>query len=110
MGGLPRPGTGRTYDDFRGGVGAELLPLLDSIRGFCLGLGENVVEDVRMHRVVFCKSIAFRWFADVAPGDGGITVKIQRGRREPPAVVRVRSPGEFEAVKPALRGALESLR
>jgi len=40
----------------------RVQPLMDSLRKFCFSLGSNVVEDVRMHRVVFCKSFAFRWF------------------------------------------------
>ena len=35
----------------------EVNPLFESIREFCLALGENVIEDVRMHRIIFGKSM-----------------------------------------------------
>ena len=55
---------------------------MDSLRKFCFSLGNNVVEDVRMHRVVFCKSFAFRWFVDVAPQNDLVLLKIQKSRKE----------------------------
>ena len=60
-------GMNRSYDDFRKETDPKVQPLMDSLRKFCFALGSNVVEDVRMHRVVFCKSFALRWFVDVEP-------------------------------------------
>jgi hypothetical protein len=76
-------GPKRTYDDFRKQILPDLLPLFDSLREFCLSLGTNVVEDVRAHRIVFGKSLSFRWFADLEPDQQTIIVKIQRDRKEP---------------------------
>ncbi len=58
-------GNNRSYEDFKKQIPVSVQPLFDSIREYCIGLGENVVEDVRMHRVLFGKSITFSWFADV---------------------------------------------
>lgn len=58
-------GNKKSYDDFKKQIPSSVLPLFDSIREFCFSLSDKVVEDVRMHRVVFCKSMTFRWFADV---------------------------------------------
>jgi len=55
---------------------------MDSLRKFCFSLGRNVVEDVRMHRVVFCKSFVFRWFVDVEPQNDLVLLKIQKSRKE----------------------------
>jgi len=60
----------------------KVQPLMDSLRMFCFSLGSNVVEDIRMHRVVFCKSFAFRWFVDVEPQSDSVLLKIQKSRRE----------------------------
>ncbi len=57
----------RSYDDFKKQIPSSVLPLFDSIREFCFSLGKNVVEDVRMHRVVFCKSMTFSCFVDLEP-------------------------------------------
>jgi len=56
MEGIVSFGSKRNYDDFKKQIPSAVQLLFDSIREFCLSLGENVVEDIRMHRVVFGKS------------------------------------------------------
>ncbi len=58
-------GNKRSYEDFKKQISPNVQPVLDNLRDFCLSLDKNVVEDVRMHRIVFGKSIIFRWFADM---------------------------------------------
>ena len=82
-------GNKRNYEDFKKQIPTQILPLFDSIRGFCFNLGENVVEDVRMHRVVFCKSMTFRWFTDVEPQKEGVTIKLQKSRKEPVEIIQI---------------------
>jgi len=77
-------GNKRNYDNFKKQIPNIVQPLFDSVREFCLSLGENVVEDVRMHRIVFGKSMTFRWFADIEPESEGIIIKIQKSRKENP--------------------------
>ena len=72
----------RSYDDFMKEADPKVQPLMDSLRKFCFSLGSNVMEDIRMHRVVFCKSFAFRWFVDVEPQNDSVLLKIQKSRRE----------------------------
>ena len=72
----------RSYDDFMKDANSKVQPLMNSLREFCLSLGSNVVEDVRMHRVVFCKSFAFRWFVDAEPQNDSVLLKIQKNRKE----------------------------
>ena len=72
----------RSYDDFMKEADPKVHPLMDSLRKFCFSLGSNVVEDIRMHRVVFCKSFAFRWFVDVEPQNDSVLLKIQKSRKE----------------------------
>ena len=78
MGSLISFGNKRTYDDFKKQIPSSTLPLFDSVRTYCLSLGDNVVEDVRMHRIVFGKSMTFRWFADIEPEREGVIIKIQK--------------------------------
>ena len=75
MDGLISFGNKRNYEDFKKQIPVTVLPLFDSIRKFCFNLGENVLEDIRMHRVVFCKSMTFRWFLDVEPEKDGVKIK-----------------------------------
>ena len=101
---------GRNYEDFKRQVPAQILPLFESVRDFCLGLGDDVIEDVRMHRVVFCKSMTFRWFADVAPDSDGITIKIQRGRREPPQIIEIKAGQDSSEYTSIIKEAFEKIR
>ena len=72
----------RNYDDFMKEADPKVQPLMDSLRKFCFSLGSNVMEDIRMHRVVFCKSFAFRWFMDMEPQNDSVLLKIQKSRSE----------------------------
>ncbi len=102
-------GNKRTYEDFKKQIPVLVQPLFDSIREFCLSLGKNVVEDVRMHRIVFGKSMTFRWFTDVEPQNDGIIIKIQKNRKETPQIVNIKSDLEITALKELLKGAYESI-
>ncbi|WP_371504415.1 hypothetical protein [Nitrosopumilus adriaticus] len=89
MEGIISFGNKRDYEDFKKQIPSSVLPLFNSIRDFCFSLGDNVVEDIRMHRVVFCKSITFRWFADVEPQREGVIIKIQKSRKEPIEIIQI---------------------
>ncbi|MDH5416082.1 MAG: DUF5655 domain-containing protein [Nitrosopumilus sp.] len=89
MEGIISFGNKRNYEDFKKQIPNSVLPLFDSIRKFCFSLGENVVEDVRMHRIVFCKSITFRWFADIESQKEGVIIKIQKSRKEPIQIIQI---------------------
>ena len=89
MEGIISFGNKRNYEDFKKQIPSSVLPLFDSIREFCFSLGENVVEDVRMHRIVFCKSITFRWFADIEPQKEGVIIKIQKSRKEAIQIIQI---------------------
>ncbi|MGI0074885.1 MAG: hypothetical protein ACREA5_02950, partial [Nitrosotalea sp.] len=58
-------GKKRDYDEFRSSMPSNVATLFDELRSYCLTLGKNVIEDIRMHRIVFAKSIKFRSFVDI---------------------------------------------
>ena len=109
MDGFVAPGGKRSYEDFARQVPENLRPILDSVRQFCLSLGPNVVEDVRMHRVVFGKTMTFRWFADVEPESGGILIKVQRSRKEPAQTFRVENSQDVAEFGDIIRQAWEQI-
>jgi len=78
MDGIVSFGNKRDYEDFKKQLSPQIIPIFDLIRDFCFSLGDNVIEDVRMHRIVFCKSITFRWFLDMEPENDSILLKIQK--------------------------------
>ena len=115
------------YGEFRVRQVPEYLrPAFDDLRGFCVSLGGNVIEDVRPHRVIFCKSMNTRWFVDAKPaavsdaGDGDdagagayagsegyghvIRIKIRTGWRDPIRTVHIR--GGEDSVTREIRDAI----
>ena len=90
MDGLISFGNKRNYEDFKKQIPVTVLPLFDSIREFCFNLGENVLEDVRMHRIVFCKSMTFRLFIDLEPEKDGVKIKIQKNRKDPIQTIQIK--------------------
>jgi len=109
MEGLFSFGNRRTYDDFKKQIPISVHPLFDSVREFCFSLGENVVEDVRMHRVVFGKSLVFRWFADIEPQENGIIIKIQKNRKESPQIINVKLDQDLTEIKEILKTAFDTV-
>ena len=99
-------GEKRSYDDFKKQVSPRVLPLFDSLRNFCSLLGKNVVEDIRMHRIVFCKSITFRWFLDMEPQDESIKIKIQKNRKELQEILIIKTNKDVEYAKELIQNAL----
>ena len=43
-----------------------------------------------MHRVVFCKSMTFRWFADVEPQKEGVIIKIQKNEKNLIQIIQIK--------------------
>ena len=109
MDGMISFGTKRDYNDFKKQIPSSVLPLFDSIRKFCLSLGENVVEDIRMHRVVFGKSMTFRWFVDIEPKREGVIIKIQKSRKEIPQILQIKIGQEIIELKEIIKNAFETI-
>ena len=109
MEGIISFGNKRNYDDFKKQIPSSVLPLFDSIREFCFSLGKNVVEDVRMHRVVFCKSMTFRWFVDVEPQSEGVIIKIQKNRKEPVQTIQIKKEQQISEFSQILKVAFEEI-
>lgn len=109
MDGFVTSGNKKSYNDFKKQIPLRIQPLFVNIRGFCISLGKNVVEDVRMHRVVFGKSLSFRWFADLEPQEDGIVIKIQKNRKEPPQIINIKDGQEMIQLKERLKSAFEEI-
>ena len=103
-------GNGRTYKDFQRQIPETVKPLFDKLRIYCMSLDEKVVEDVRMHRIVFSKTMAFRWFADVEPTEKSIIIKIQKERKSEPKILEVTPKQELSEVESSLKDAFTTIR
>ena len=102
-------GNKKRYEDFEKQVNPSIKLLFEFIRNYCLSLGQNVVEDVRMHRIVFGKSITFRSFADVEPLEDSILVKIRRDRNEPQKQIAVTSEQDLSELKKLILEAYNAI-
>ena len=110
MEGLIGTGTGRTYEDFQRQIPELVKPLFDKLRTYCLSLDEKVIEDVRMHRIVFCKTMSFRWFADIEPRQSSVIIKIQKERKVEPKILEVNPEQELSEVESLLKDAFMTIR
>lgn len=99
----------RTFEDFKNQIPREIKSLFFQIRELCLSFGENVVEDERMHRIVFGKSMNFRWFADLESTSEEIIVKIQKNRKEFPITFKIQKEEKFEDLKNLINEAFTSI-
>ena len=103
-------GTGRTYADFQRQIPEPVKPLFDKLRTYCMSLDEKVIEDVRMHRIVFCKTMTFRWFADLEPTQSSIIIKIQKERKVEPKILEVNPEQELSKIESLLKDAFMTIR
>ena len=109
MEGIISSGNKKSYEDFKRQIPSQVLPLFDSIREFCFSLGDKMIEDVRMHRVVFCKSMTFRWFADVEPKREGVIIKIQKNRKDPVQIIQIKIDQGISEVSKTIKEAFEEI-
>ena len=110
MGNLIGVGNGRTYEDFHRQIPESVKPLFDKLRTYCKSLDDKVIEDVRMHRVVFCKTITFRWFADLEPTAKSIIIKIQKERKTEAKILEVTPEQELSEIESTLKDAFITIR
>jgi len=103
-------GHNRSYEDFKKQISPSMKPVFDRLREYCLSLGKNVIEDVRMHRVVFCKSMTFRFFADMEPQRDSILIKIRRDRKEPQKEFEIKADQNLSDIKNILLDAYNTIR
>jgi predicted transport protein len=102
-------GKRRTYDDFQRQIPESVKPLFDKLRTYCKSLDEKVIEDVRMHRVVFCKTMTFRWFADLEPTQSSIIIKIQKERKVEPKIFEITLEEELAEIESTLKDAFTTI-
>ena len=99
----------RSYDNFKKQIPPNIQSIFDSLRDYCFSLGSNVIEDVRMHRIVFSKSFTFRWFADLEPEQDAVLLKIQHSRKEPNQTFRITVDDDLKQVKDYLKDAFKTI-
>jgi Domain of unknown function (DUF5655) len=92
------------------GLQDEIKVILQQLRAFVKSLGENVIEEVRPHRVVYAKTLTFRTFLDIQPRNDCLMISIRRGRNEPEITRSIKTKQELESVSMEIRRAYEMIK
>ena len=99
-----------SFESHLKGLVEQTRTLLLEIRNFVKSLGDNVIEEVRPHRVVYAKSLTFRIFLDIQPKNDSLLISTRSSRNEPAAILTVRTAEEVEHLKPQIKHAYQIIR
>ncbi len=91
--------SGVTFDFHLANQNDEMKILLMNIREFVFSLGEKVIEEIRPHRIVYAKSLTFRYFLDIYPRTKDLVVSVRRNRKEPAKEYIIHSSEELQNIK-----------
>jgi len=92
------------------GLVEETKTLLLDLRSFVKGLGDNVIEEVRPHRITYAKSLTFRTFLDIQPRKDSLTISLRKSRNESTTDHMVKTIEDMENVKPQIAEAYEKIK
>lgn len=73
--------------------------ILIELRNFVRSIGNNIVEDIRPHRIVYSKTLAFRNFLDVQPSIDELIVSTRKNRKEIPVIYKISNKQDLEKLK-----------
>jgi hypothetical protein len=78
-----------------------LRPIMVDLRKFVISLGNNVIEEVRPHRIVYCKTLNFRIFLDIEPSAVGdsLILSLRYGRGAAPVTLMIMTIEDEERAK-----------
>jgi hypothetical protein len=83
--------------------------ILIELRNFVRTIGDNVVEDIRPHRIVYSKTLAFRNFLDVQPAIEEIIITTRKNRKETPIIYKISNKQDFEKLKEEIISAYKNI-
>jgi hypothetical protein len=83
--------------------------ILIELRNFVNSIGNNIVEDIRPHRIVYSKTVAFRNFLDVKPSVEELIILTRKNRKEAPIIHKISNKQDFENLKQEIIKAYENL-
>src|ERR671932_244552 len=88
----------------------EVKALLLDLRNFVKNLGNNVIEEVRSHRITYAKSLTFRTFLDIQPTKDSLTISLRKSRTESTTNHTVKTVEDMENVKPQIAEAYKKIK
>jgi hypothetical protein len=84
--------------------------IIIELRDFVRSIGNNIVEDIRPHRIVYSKTLAFRNFLDVQPSKDELIITTRKNRKEIPVTHRISNKQDFENLKQEIIYAYENIK
>jgi hypothetical protein len=91
-------------------VEGEMKNLLLEVRKFVKSFGNDIIEEVRPHRVVYAKSLTFRTFLDLKPEIHYLTISIKNGRTQPVITRTIKNVQEFKSLRSEIKEAYETIK
>ena len=82
---------------------------LIKIREQVFSLGDDVIEEVRPHRIVYAKSLTFRYFLDIYPRTKDLIISIRRNRKEPTKEYIIHNYEEFQKIETEISTAYKEI-
>lgn len=83
--------------------------ILLNLRKFVLTLGNNVVEEIRPHRIVYAKSLTFRYFLDIYPNKDSLTVAIRKNRKNPSTEHIIKTSDDLNKIENEIETAFKEI-
>jgi hypothetical protein len=98
------------FENHLEGLEEKTKTLLLDLRKFVKSLGDNVIEEVRPHRITYAKSLTFRTFLDTQPRKDSLTISLRKSRSESPTDHTVKTAEDMENVKPQIAEVYEKIK
>jgi len=94
-----------SFESHMKGLDEETKTLLLYLRDFVNSFGGNVIEEVRPHRIVYAKSLTFRYFLDIQPRIDTLVISIRKSRKDPATEYIVKNINEIANIKSEIADA-----
>ena len=104
-----KPTSSISFDSHLEGLEEETKKILIKLREFVKSLGNNVIEETRPHRIVYAKSLTFRYFLDVQPRKDILIISLRKSRKEQSVEHVLNDMKEFENIKTSISEAYEKI-
>ena len=99
-----------SFESHLAGLEEKTRELMLELRAFIKSLGDNVIEEIRPHRVAYAKSLNFRIFVDIQPKNNSMIISIRKGRTDPLTTCTIENPSELETIKDLIAEAYKTIK
>jgi hypothetical protein len=98
------------FENHLEGIEEQTKTSLLNLRNFVKSLRDNIIEEVRPHRIVYAQSLTFRTFLDIQPRKDSLTISLRKSRNESTTNHTVKTAEDIENIKPQIAEAYEKIK